>query len=191
MPDHWIYDHYTDLSSENGFQFEFYCERCPEAWRSGFVRYTEGRLPGAMDAASRLMGPRNAAARGVATFRGGAWDRARDAAFRKAARTAGEHFHDCPKCRSQCCPGCWSATAECCATCVSSGVAHALSRRRGAALGQPIGRCCSECARPVGGASFCPHCGAGLGEKQACRACRTTIPVAVRFCPSCGERARK
>jgi len=200
MPHHRLYDHYTDLSSERGFQFEFYCERCPEAWRSDFVRYSESRLPGAMDAASRLMAPRNADGRGVASFRGAAWDRARDSAFRRAARTAGEHFHACAECHCHCCPGCWNSTTLRCTACSPVGelaLAPASEERRldltppvPAAAG-PIGRRCSDCGRSAGGASFCSHCGAALGEKQACRACQTTIPAAARFCPSCGERAQR
>ena len=39
-------DNYNDLSTDTGFQFEFYCEHCHEAWRSPFDRYAAGTAEG-------------------------------------------------------------------------------------------------------------------------------------------------
>jgi hypothetical protein len=39
-------DNYSDLSEQSGvsagFQFEFYCERCNDRWRSTFVPFKSG-----------------------------------------------------------------------------------------------------------------------------------------------------
>jgi hypothetical protein len=203
MSEHRLLDRYTDLSSVTGFQFEFYCERCADAWRSPFVRYTEGRFPAVMDTAARLMAPRNAPSRGLAAFRGAAWDRARAAAFFRAARSAVEHFHLCASCRDHCCPGCWDRPAGVCTACASperaldatlsasGGDAVTRARLTHGPAGSVSRRPCSVCGFAAGNSSFCPRCGAGLGEKQACRSCGTAIPGAARFCPACGLRRRK
>jgi hypothetical protein len=52
-------DNYSDLSQESGaragFQFEFNCERCGDAWRSEFVPSKAGQAADWLGRASRKM----------------------------------------------------------------------------------------------------------------------------------------
>ena len=47
-------DNYNDLSTDTGFQFEFYCEHCHDAWRSPFDRYAAGTAESVLGAASTV-----------------------------------------------------------------------------------------------------------------------------------------
>jgi hypothetical protein len=47
---------YTDLSTNQGFQFEFNCDRCGNGFRTKFRSFTLGTVSGVMDAANSLLG---------------------------------------------------------------------------------------------------------------------------------------
>ena len=46
-------DNYQDQSNRDGYQFEFYCEHCHDAWRSPFDRYVFAGQHDALDAAQK------------------------------------------------------------------------------------------------------------------------------------------
>lgn len=47
---------YSDLSTNQGFQFEFYCDRCGTGYRTHFQASAMGLMTGALDAANSLFG---------------------------------------------------------------------------------------------------------------------------------------
>ena len=47
---------YSDLSTNQGFQYEFYCNRCGSGYRTRFRPSVTGAVTGAMDAANSLFG---------------------------------------------------------------------------------------------------------------------------------------
>ena len=47
---------YNDHSTNQGFQFEFICNRCGNGYRSSFQPWAVGAVSGALDAASSLFG---------------------------------------------------------------------------------------------------------------------------------------
>ena len=47
---------YNDLSTNRGFQFEFYCDRCENGFRTPFKPFGLGAISGVMDAANSLLG---------------------------------------------------------------------------------------------------------------------------------------
>ena len=49
-------DNYTDLSDENGYQFEFRCDICGSGYRSEFQRSTWARPASLLSGASNLIG---------------------------------------------------------------------------------------------------------------------------------------
>src|SRR5438477_8834712 len=47
---------YTDLSSNRGFQFKFFCQKCGNGYESTFKTNTLGAVAGAANAAASLLG---------------------------------------------------------------------------------------------------------------------------------------
>jgi hypothetical protein len=84
--------YYRDISTNSGFQFEFYCERCHDAWRSPFDRYAAGTLEGALGAAESLFGGFFGSARNaVSNITSAGHARAKDGALRTAVQHAAGH----------------------------------------------------------------------------------------------------
>ena len=100
----------SDLSTDQGFQFEFVCDRCGTAVRSSFQTSALGMASGVLDAASSLLGGLFSSAADVGDrVRSAAWKRAHDAAFQEACREVQGEFVQCPRCQAWVCrSGCWS-----------------------------------------------------------------------------------
>ncbi|MEU6174965.1 zinc ribbon domain-containing protein [Streptantibioticus parmotrematis] len=207
---------YRDLCEQYGtsagFQFEFSCSRCQDAWRSPFEAYTGGRLSGwlnrGMGVASGLLGrvgnDLGTAAEGLA---GAGWGGARDAAFRRAIERAGSHFDRCARCTSHVCARCWNADQGLCLVCAPDTAAEtAAARQRGLndavterayAAGQRGGDSydvdsarqlvCPSCRSDTHGGRFCPACGTQVASPEACAGCGGRLPQGAAFCPDCGH----
>jgi hypothetical protein len=107
-------DNYHDISTNSGFQFEFYCERCHDAWRSPFDRYAAGTLENALGAAESLLGGFFGSARNaVSNITSAGYSRAKDDALRSAVKQAVPHFHKCPRCSQNMCDGAGTRTRGC------------------------------------------------------------------------------
>ena len=84
---------YSDLCKHSGvtagFQFEFFCERCSDTWRSSFVPYRRAQASGWLGKASSLLG-------GVIGNIGGAAEGLAEAGVRNTcARRAGTPNRAC------------------------------------------------------------------------------------------------
>ena len=134
-------DNYQDHSTDNGFQFEFRCERCYEGWRSPFDRYAAGTLDNVLGMAEGLFGGVFGGARGAMDrVRSAGWQSARDEAFKRAVGQAQAHFHRCPRCSNHFCDKCWNEDEGTCITCVPSGVLWRMrTRPSGAGVIRPAG----------------------------------------------------
>src|SRR5690348_5742254 len=102
----------TDHSSDQGFQFEFHCDKCNSGLMSSFVASKAGMATGFLRAASSLFG--NSALSRAATAGDYAKDalrgKARDDAFAAAVAEGKKHFKKCPRCGKWVCPEtCWNA----------------------------------------------------------------------------------
>lgn len=199
-------DNVHDLSTDRGFQFEFRCEHCHEAWRSPFDRYAAGTAEGLLEAADGIFGGIFGKARQAAEhMRSAGWSKARDAAMRRAVEQAREHFHRCPRCANHACDNCWNEDEGTCIGCVPRLDAELASVRREAkimkAREEAFARAtvsdedledravsCRECSAPVGRGKFCPECGAPVSLNRSCASCSAEIPRSAKFCPECGER---
>lgn len=216
--DLWFSQNHRDLSQpegqDAGFDFEFYCERCGDTWRSGYERYGLGRASSwlrragsmAHGATSNLGWDVANAADGLAQS---GWHRARDAAFQRAIEKAGSHFHRCGRCHHRVCDQCWSADRGLCQNCAPDLQAEVEQARAqgqvdaartnataaGAAMAEGLDvtterqLVCPQCGSPTHGAKFCPECGHKLGAPDACRGCERPVPAGAKFCPECGTAA--
>jgi hypothetical protein len=200
-------DNYQDLSNDNGFQFQFHCERCHEAWRSPFDRYAAGTLGSVLGAAEGLLGGIFGGARGaIDSVKSAGWSSAREDAFRKAVAQAKSHFHRCPRCSNHVCDSCWNGDDGTCITCVPRLDAELASITREAKLNKAREEAytrasvsdadlaekvvsCAECGAAVGRGKFCPECGTPVSLTRACGACGAEVPKSAKFCPECGKKA--
>jgi membrane protease subunit (stomatin/prohibitin family) len=206
MSDIHFSDNHNDLSTDTGFQFEFYCERCHDAWRSPFDRYAAGTLENMLGAADGLFGGLFGKARdAVGHVRSAGWQKARDEALRTAITQAKDRFHRCPRCSNHFCDKCWNEDEGTCIDCVPRLDAELAHIRREAKLNkarevayekasvsdedlQERVVSCPECSTPVGRAKFCPECGASVALTVACEDCSTEMPKSAKFCPECGAK---
>lgn len=202
---------YNDASTNQGFQFEFYCNRCGTGLRTTFKPYAVGKIAGALDTASSLFGGFIDSVASIGNrVRDAAWEKAHDNAFRAAVEELKPHFVQCPRCSSWVCrKQCWNDKRGLCKACAPDlGVemsaaqasrsveevwAHAAMAEEDKKLAQGnwrevIRASCPNCEAPLAtNAKFCPECGAKLKEKGVC-VCGATIPPGAKFCPECGAK---
>lgn len=205
-------NNFNDLSHaqgvDAGFQFEFYCERCSDTWRSEFAPYRSGQASGWVGKAASIFG-------GVLGSVGSAIDglaqhgfgEARDSEFRRAIEQAKAHFHRCGKCHAYVCDRCFNSGSGLCYNCApdveveieaarnqgevqgatENAVAEGVRRGSRREVGRGRQLVCPACGAETHGAKFCPECGQRLGVPGVC-ACGTRIPAGAKFCPECGAR---
>lgn len=202
-------DHSVSQGVDAGFQFEFYCERCSDTWRSAFEPYRSGQASGWIGKAAGyfggVLGGVGSAVEGLAQQ---GFGEARDQAFAQAIEQAKQHFHRCAKCQGYVCDGCWNADKGLCFNCAPSAeveieAARAQGELYGAgekAVNEGIQRgkqmdvtrerqlVCPQCNAQTHGARFCPECGFRLVSSESCPECSTKIPAGAKFCPECGHK---
>lgn len=202
---------YSDHSIQNGanagFQFEFQCERCSDAWRSEFSPYRGAQASDWLGRAAGLFGgllrDATVAADGLAHA---GYGKAHDTAFEVAIAQATSHFHRCAKCMSYVCDQCWNVSKGLCRTCAPDAAVEVNAARatgevetakeRAVAAGREVGQTldvttdtqlvCPKCKAETHGAKFCPECGEKLAVISTCSKCQKPIPAGSKFCPECG-----
>jgi hypothetical protein len=201
---------YQDLSNENGNQFEFYCERCGNGYRSPFQTDKISAGKGLLRGLSRLTG---GALENLANASDELLDRntnspAKDRALAEAVESVSPHFKQCRACSNWVCVDvCWNHDIGQCLTC-SPNVADELSRAQAAAQVEQINvkvreadwtsdldtttRArvqCPSCGAPVEGGKFCGECGTALQSNKHCTNCGSEMKDGVKFCGECGTKA--
>lgn len=207
-------DNYSDLCIQQGvnagFQFEFFCERCNDTWRTEFVPFRSGQASGWLGKAAGMfggvLGGVGEAAEGLAQS---GWGKARDEAFKEAVGQAKEHFHRCGKCFQYVCDTCWNGDRGLCLNCAPDAEVEVESamvqgeleaaREKGIAAGRERGQkidtgkkrqlVCPKCKTETHGAKFCPECGFQMAVKGKCSGCGAEMSPAAKFCPECGQKA--
>lgn len=210
-------NNYRDLCQQSGtgagFQFEFYCSRCSDTWRSAFEPYASARVAGWLNkVVSAAWGVFGGSGYGVSNaadgLAGAGYGTARDAAFSRAAADVERRFNRCARCTQQVCNRCWNAAQGLCLNCAPDTAAEALAAQqrglndsaaeRAYAAGQIRGQqfdvttprqlVCPQCRTETHGANFCPGCGSHLAQQDLCGSCRAPVPQGAAFCPDCGTR---
>ncbi len=203
-------DNIRDLSNENGYQFEFVCERCGNGYRSPFKDDMGAKGRGLLRGASSLFGGKIADLSNAAeSFR---WDRstnskAKDAAMTEAVEWVADEFKQCRGCGNWVCQQvCWNHDIGQCLVC-SPSVADEVSRAQAAAQVEQIQEkartvdwtadldiatrakvACPSCGAAVDGGKFCPECGEKLAKTAFCTECGSQMPEGAKFCAECGHR---
>lgn len=201
---------HTDHSNDKGYQFEFFCDKCGNGFRSTYVANKAGMAASLLGMAGDMFGgafaqAANAGNRMKDALRGKGWDDA----FAAAIGEIKPKFKQCTRCGNWICPEvCWNPKASLCKACApdlaeESAAAQADALRfqvasqmhSKAASADLVGAIdikeqkqavCPHCSARVGGGKFCPDCGKPLAQKSACGKCNAEIPVSSKFCPECG-----
>jgi hypothetical protein len=204
-------DNIRDLSNENGFQFEFVCERCGNGYRSPFEanRVEQGR--GLLRSVGSLFGGKLAdLSNATQQFQ---WDRGtnskgKDKAMIAAVAAVEDEFKQCRGCGDWVCvPVCWNHEIGQCLQC-SPSVAEEVSKAQAAAQVEQIQQkvretdwtadlnlttrakvTCGSCGEKVDGGKFCPSCGEKLAKTSFCTECGSQIADGAKFCAECGHPA--
>ena len=214
----WFSQNNRDLSNQigddAGFEFEFYCRRCGDTWRSGFENYTLGRASGWLRRASNMASSAVSnvgwdVANTVGGLADAGWHKARDAAFQRAITKAEAHFHRCARCTNHVCDNCFNADRGLCKDCAPDlqteveqaraqgevSAARDAASAAGAQLAQGLDvstqrqLVCPQCKSETHGGKFCPECGHRTDTPANCSSCEQPVPAGARFCPECGTPA--
>jgi len=199
---------HSDHSTDKGYQFEFFCDRCGNGFMSEFKASVTGLATGAL--------------RTVGDLFGGVFDRVghstyeierairgpgHDKAFQTAVEEAKPNFRQCPKCAKWVCfTMCWNQKRGLCYDCAPSVETELAAAQAQATVEQlqekvrqqdftkdidvttEAAALCPNCGARTQGAKFCPECGKPLRPKNECPRCGTKVGAGSKFCPECGQK---
>ena len=198
-------NNYSDLSDENGYQFEFRCDICGSGYRSEFIRSKLGTAGNILGGASNLLGGFFGSASNVADRARQITDRgARDEALKKASNDLGHYFTRCPRNNLWVDETCWNEERGLCVNCAPKLATEMEAARAQTQINQmqqamsssnqfsgdlsTRTTVCTNCGKPVGSEKFCSSCGTPVGLGK-CRNCGNDLAPGTRFCGNCGTPA--
>ena len=209
-------NNYSDLSTNQGYQFEFYCNRCGSGYRTHFKPSITGTVSGAMDAANSLFGGFFGKAADLSErVRSASWEKAHDEAFQNAIEELKPDFIQCPRCSSWVCRrNCWNTQRGLCKGCAPDlGVemsaaqssrtveeiwAHSKMAEEDREMLQEkswregVRATCPNCESPLAkNVKFCPECGANIKSSTHCTECGVELQPGAKFCAECGTEVAK
>jgi hypothetical protein len=185
---------YSDVSTYDGYQFEFYCSRCGNGHRSAFrpaVTSIGGKI--AEIGGTLLGGEVGSKLQQVGMFaqygRSGTRGMTNDSRLEEAARDVADEFAQCRGCAQWMCKQvCWNAPAGVCHQCAAARQQADPSGAVGYMVSSPAaGIGCPNCGA-MGNGKFCGDCGTPLIRSVNCRNCGSDTH-GTRFCSNCGAPA--
>jgi hypothetical protein len=211
MPTIEFTQNYQDLSTDQGFQFKFFCERCGDGFMSTFETNALGMagslLRGAGDLMGGLFGRAGDSAYEIQRAVGGPQH---DAALHKAVEEIRPLFKKCRRCGNWLCEAtCWNRTASMCKQCAPVGeeeetaaraahvqeqISNDLAQEESQRVTQKekeAAATCADCGTPTLGRKFCPGCGKKVAAAAAaafCPSCGAKAAPGARFCGECGGK---
>lgn len=200
-------NNYTDLSSDRGFQFQFFCRKCGNGYMSTFQANRMSGIASAANLASSLLGGIfGRVAQSASALQSQVAGPQHDSALDAAVREISPLFKQCTRCGSWVCePVCWNKKAGLCENCAPDldeeiAAAQALAARQQATakaqqvdylgqrnLEQVVAAICPSCGAKTQGGKFCPECGKSVSAKRKCVNCGAEADGAPKFCPECGK----
>ncbi len=196
---------YSDLSSNQGYQFEFRCDICGSGYRSQFIRSKLGTGATLLDSASGLLGGIFGRASYAADRAQDIADRnARDGALKQACNEIMPLFKRCPRDSRWVDETCWNEQRGLCTGCAPKLQGEMEAERSNVEIQQMRDQMrqqtvfngdlsaktteCPNCGKPVGTEKFCGNCGTPLGMAH-CTQCGNELAAGARFCGNCGAKA--
>lgn len=199
---------YQDLSTDRGFQFKFYCEKCQNGYMSTFKTSAVGTAASALRVAGSLFGGMfGGAADSAYEIQRAVGGPAHDSALKDAVTEIAPIFKQCTRCGNWVCePICWNKKAGLCENCAPD-LDEELAAAQAEAAREQIqqkarevdwtkerdisrvsGAVCPKCGAKTTGGKFCGECGAALSTKKHCTSCGAAIEGSPKFCPECGQK---
>jgi ElaB/YqjD/DUF883 family membrane-anchored ribosome-binding protein len=110
---------YDDLSTDRGYQFKFYCDKCGNGFMTRFQASAIGTAGSLLRAAGDLFGGwASSAGNSAYELQRSVGSKAHDEALEQAVAEGKEHFHQCSRCGRWVCPEvCWNPQAGQCEDC--------------------------------------------------------------------------
>jgi Double zinc ribbon len=200
---------YEDLSTDRGYQFKFYCEKCGNGYMSTFKSSKMGMAASAAQVAGNLFGGIFGRAADTAyEIQRAVGGPAHDVALREAVAEIRPMFKQCTRCGQYVCePICFNKKMQLCERCapdmdeeIAAAQAEAARQQafekaqqvdwmKGRDMEEVKGAACSACGAKVGTAKFCPECGTPTGPaKRRCTSCGNEVEGSPKFCPECGGK---
>lgn len=200
-------NNHTDLSSQRGFQFKFFCQKCGNGYISTFQASTLGTAAAAANAAASLLGGIfGRAAQSAQALQAMVAGPQHDAALNAAVREISPLFKQCTRCGSWVCePVCWNKKAGLCETCAPDLEEEIAAAQANAARQQVVEKVrevdylgqrdlalvaavlCPQCGAKTQGGKFCPECGTPINSTRKCTHCGAEADGTPKFCPQCGK----
>lgn len=202
-------ENYQDLSTDRGFQFKFFCDKCGNGYMSSFQVSVTGVAGGLLHAAGSLFGGvLGRAGDGAYEIQRAVGGKAHDDALRKAVDEGKVHFQQCSRCGKWVCPeNCWNAKRGLCEACAPD-LEEEMAAAQATATKEQVwekarnqvdytkdldfvteaAAFCPQCGAKTQGAKFCPECGAKLRARSDCSKCGTAVEAGTKFCPECGNK---
>lgn len=206
---------YDDLSTDRGYQFKFYCDKCGNGYMTRFQPSVIGTAGSLLRAAGDFFGGwASSAGNSAYDIQRSVGGKGHDEALEKAVEEGKTHFHQCSRCGRWVCPEvCWNASAGQCEECapdyqeeLASSHAHAKAEAARQQLNEKASQTdyaskidmsadsvLSAPQRPPaqsGRASAtptCSSCGAEVGRAKFCPECGTPTRPQRVTCPGCGH----
>lgn len=201
-------ENFQDLSTDRGYQFKFFCDKCHNGFMSSFQTSVAGVAGGLLHAAGNIfggiLGQAGSSAYEVQRAVAG---KAHDEALKKAVEEVKPLFKQCSRCGKWVCPqNCWNPKRGLCMDCAPD-VEREMAAAQAQATKDQIWEkaqttdyvknidmteetvvVCPECGAKTQAGKFCPECGGKLRAKVACPKCGTEVEEGTKFCPECGEK---
>jgi len=201
-----------DLCNENGFQWEFTCDRCDNGFRSPFEQNVASRGRGILRMAGEWFGGKvETFSSGVEEFNDygyiGEESATKDRHFARAVDVVRPNFRQCRGCGDWACAQfCWNTDVGQCLECsplAAEELARAQAEARGHQLRERASQQdqldgmdtatrpklrCDTCGGSTPGGKFCQHCGTALLTEIHCGQCGTPASPGASFCAKCGTQ---
>ncbi len=196
---------YQDLSTREGYQFEFMCQRCGNGYQSTFKHSVTGFGGRLMGIGGGLLGGavgERAQEAGFASewLRDSNRGSTHDKHFSAAVAEVREKFEQCHRCGQWVCRQvCWNGERGLCVTCApktDQEVAAIQATAQIEQLNEKIRQrdWTTETNFTDTGTGLCPKCGSESGGGKFCQSCGTPLAAAPaatkKFCANCGTELK-
>lgn len=198
---------YNDLSTDAGFQFEFYCDCCGNGFKSTFQKSStygqrnKSQKVGKFASTLGSLFGGKAGDIGHVLERGSdfiserlgdqspEWRQEQELSFDNAQAEVRPLFKKCPACNRWVCRDCWNEDEGLCTDCAPREATY-VAQARNQAMRRNIDEA-AETATVWKGkletrTTLCPNCGKPAGTGKFCNHCGS--PLGSQRCPNCGAQ---